>query len=622
MSRKSTNQQPDKEAAPASEKKKGTTKAKPDKVKDITEEVEKFERGPVLPKGCNLEDVADDIRRYKVFEHQRCVYAMRDSFAIQVSNFTCTIHQHIVDQEHPMKLITIENVDHERWTYEVRSEEFLTAMGFRKATTARGNFQWTGTEADYSRYLSRMMDLMGNGRMILELGWQPEGFFAMANAAINGQVVRYDAHGCFKLGNEQFYVPAGNIIYRRDENKHANAKRMEFVDGPNFEEWSRQLRMVHREHSMTALTFQLATLFSDAIFQRTEGFPLLFLYGAAGSGKDQLIRACQTLCGKPQPEIILSGPSTDKGQVRMLAEFVNISLNLAEFKGNMRKEQFEFLKSIWGRVAYRRGNLQGRFTTESVPIRSTAFVSGNDYPNQDDALMTRLVVEEMHKDKFNTEERQQFVVLKRMMERGYSSILADILKHRKEFEQTWYDEHYITAQTIVAEALRNASIDGRMQTNLAILLSTFLFFEQKLRWPFTRGELVQHLVKIITRQQEKRQSGSEVANWWTCFIYAARKHQLKEGMHFRIDGGCIMFYWEEVHGVYMQVHREVFNDPGKNSSTMKGKLEHHPCWAGPVQSCRIGKRKSSAYSFHIDRTGTDLEGLLMDVDQLQEAFPL
>jgi hypothetical protein len=394
---------------------------------------------------------------------------------------------------------------------------------------------------------------------------------------------------------------------------------MEFVEGPDFATFSRQLRAVHREHSMTALTFQVATLFSDVIFQRTEGFPLLFLYGAAGSGKDQLIRACQHLCGKPQPEIILSGPSTDKGQVRMLAEFVNISLNLAEFKGGMRREQFEFLKAIWGRVAYRRGNLLGRYTTESVPIRSTVFVSGNDYPNQDDALMTRLIVEEMHKDKFSTEEREQFVVLKRMMEKGYSGILADILKHRQEFERTWYDEHYITAQSIMGEALREKNIDGRMQTNLAILLSTFLFFEKKLQWPFGRGEFILHLVKVITKQQEKRQSGSEVSNWWTCFISAVRQHQLKENINFRIEDGRIMFFWDEVHTVYMRQHREIFNEPGRNSSTMKGKLEHHACWNAHLPSCRIGKRKSSAYAFHMDKTGTDLEGLLQD-ESVMEAL--
>lgn len=592
----------------------------------IDDAVEQHERSYMLPLGCQEQDVVKDIRRYQCFEYERCVYVMRDKVAVQVSNFTCTIHQHIVDQEYPMKLITIQNHDQERWTYETRSEDFLTLMGYKKATTARGNFQWTGTEGDYAKYLSRMMDLMGKGRMILELGWQPEGFFALSNAAINGSVVKYDRYGCVTVNGEQFYIPAGNMIYRRDENVHTNAKLVHLIDGVDFATWSQQLRTVHRQHSFTASVFQVATLFSDYIFTRTKGFPLLFLYGAAGSGKDQLIQACQTMCGTPQPEITLSGPSTDKGQMRMLAEFVNISLNLAEFKVGMRKEQYEFLKQIWGRVPYRRGNIKGRFTTDSVPIRSTVFVSGNDYPNQDDALMTRLMVEEMHKDKFNPEEREQFMKLKRMIEHGYSGMLADILKYRKDFEATWYDEHYRRANTILDEALRDRHIDGRMHTNLAIILGTFLYFEKKLPWAFTADELVQHLVKLILLQQQKRQSGSEVSAFWSCFIAAVRMRKLRENEHFKIDHteGTIGFFWDEVHSVYMQVHREVYGEAGKASATMKGKLEHHKCWVGPKASYRIGTgascRKSSAYLFDLMATGTDLAGLLSTESDLASVF--
>jgi DNA primase len=609
-------QQPEEATPPA---KKAPKERKP-KAEPMDKAIEKFEKQAYsLPRGCNEADVLNDIKRYQCFEFERAVYVMRDKwYAVQASNFTCTIHQHIVDQEQPLKLITIANIDFESWTYEVRSEDFLTLMGFKKATTARGNFQWTGTEKDYQLYLCRMMDLMGKGRIILELGWQPEGFFACCNAAINGSVIHYDKHGCFKVGTEQFYVPSGNIIYRRDENKHINAKRVELVEGVDFATIAEQLQVVHREHSMTAITFQLATLFSDYIFSRTKGFPLLFLYGAAGSGKDQLIQACQTICGTPQPEIILSGPSTDKGQMRMLAEFVNLSLNLAEFKGGMRKEQFEFLKAIWGRIPYRRGNIIGRFTTDSVPIRSTVFVSGNDYPNQDDALMTRIIVEEMHKDKFTAEEREEFVKLKRMVEKGYSAIMADVLKHRKEFETSWYDEHYLRAQLILDEALRDRHIDGRMQTNLAILLGTFLFFEEKLKFPFGRDQFIQHLVALICKQQEKRQSGSEVSNFWTCFIYAVRKHQLKEGTNFVAEEERLYFYWDEVHAQYLQTHREVFGEPGKASATMKGKLEHHACWIGPLASKRIGKRKTSAYVFDMEKSGTDLRNLLTESTELAE----
>lgn len=537
---------------------------------------------------------------------------MHDGKAEAVSNFTCRIHQHIIDQEHPMKLIEIQNEHHDRWVFEVPSEAFLTLLSFKKAVTSRGNFQWTGTEGDYARYLSRMFDHMGQGRMITELGQQPEGFFMFTNAAVNSQVITVDEHGCFQHEGESFYCPAGNVIYQRDDTKHANAKRIRLIKSDiSFGRWNEQIRVVHRNHSFTAGLFAIATAFSDHIFDKVSGFPLLFLYGEPGSGKDQLIQACQSLFGRPQPEIFLSGPNTDKGQIRMFAEFANIPLNLAEYKAGMKKEQFEFLKGVWGRMGYRRGNLNGRFSTDTVPIRCTAYVSGNDYPNQDDALITRLIVEEMNKVQFDDGERRSFAKLRQMMEEGYSGALVPILQERTKFAAAWYKEHYQPAQAELDQALTGLTVDGRMETNLAVLLSIHSFFD-RMPWAFDRAELLAHMRTVIKTQQEKRQTGNDVAQFWTCFIYAVRAKALRLGEHFRIDGDHLGFYWGEVHSVYLKVHRDVFNENGKNDATLRAKLANHPSWVGPKSSYRIGKRKSSALLFDIGRTGHDLAGIFQE----------
>jgi hypothetical protein len=123
------------------------------------------------------------------------------------------------------------------------------------------------------------------------------------------------------------------------------------------------------------------------------------------------------------------------------------------------------------------------------------------------------------------------------------------------------------------------------------------------------------LVKLIVRQQEKRSSGSEVANFWHCFIAAVRKKRITgtgDRAHFRIEDNVISFYWDEIHAVYLETHREIFAEAGKSSATMRGKMEHHPCWIGPRTSYRIGKRKSSAYAFDMDKSGTSLADLLQE----------
>lgn len=600
-------------------KKKGADKSKPKRtrVKDIDDAVQEGEQPYALPRGCEESAVKTHILRYGCFEFERKVYVMRGKSAEAVSNFTCTINTHMDGSDSATKLITIENEDSERKTYEVDSTDLLTLLPFRKITAGlRGNYHWKGNESDYMRYLAYMQDHMGVGRKITVLGKQPEGFWCFNNAAVNGRVVNYDAHGCFELKGASYYVPAGNRMFETDETMHPVGKLVKLVDSPlSFEAWNRQLLEVHRQHAMLATCFTLATAFSDTMFDRLGGFPLLFLYGAAGSGKDRLIEACSTVFGRMQPSVSLTGTSTEKGKMRMLSELRNIPFHLAEYRAGMRKEGIDMLKDIWDRRPIRRANKDMGVGTNVIPIRGTVFVTGNDYPNQDDALMTRLIVLEMNRSKHTVEEREAFERLQRQVERGYSNILVEALKHQEALERTWFDDHYSKAQELLDVALQGGNIDSRMQKNAATLLSTFLFFEERLAFAFTRTELLTNLRSVLLEQQRKRTSGNDASGWWTCLIYAARQGLFRIDEHFKVEKCTpfIKFYWDETHAIYSRVHRDLFGEAGKPSATILGKLEQTPAWMGAQRSVRIGERKSSAYCFDMDQTGTNLRELLVPI---------
>lgn len=580
-----------------------------------------------LPLGCKFNEVEKSIRDYSVFEFERRVYALRTipadpelkmptrKHAYPVSNFTCRINSHIIHAGGAIKLITIINEFKEEHTYHVPGADLLNLPTFRKVTAGdKGNFDWSGTEIDYRNYLRYMQDHMGKGRLIRELGWQPEGMFVFTNMALNGTQMPIDRHGCFDHNGERFYVPSGNQMELMDRGKFVNARRVEFIRSEvTFEALSKQLRIVHREHSMMPLVFALATAFRDHIFHRLKGFPIMFLYGESGSGKDQCIMACQSLFGTPQPALALSGDNTGPGSVNMFAEFINLPLCLSEYLNTIKRERLEMIAGLWDGRGRRRGTKNtdtSNYTTDSVPIDCSAYVTGNDYPNILDKLMTRMLIEEMNKDTFTAEERKPYDVLNTMMTDGYSHLLAPIIACRDEVERTWYQDHYKNAQTLIDGALGDKSIHGRMQSNMATLLATFLLFEKRLPFAFTRGEFIAHMVKSILVQNTKRSQGNEVANFWSCFIAATRKRRLVEGTHYRIDGNEIGFYWSEVHSVYLETHRELFQEPGMNISTMKGKLQHHPCWMQPLASLRIGNRRNSAFLFDMTKVGTHLAGLL------------
>lgn len=621
MAKKSSKPQP-KEKAPreAKEAKKHRTKGD-----------HRREANYVLPKGCNYEEIASDLKLYKVFEFEDQVFTIRSTGgneeegippvnkAVPISNFICHIESHIIHTGGALKLITIRNVDKEEFTYHVPGDALLTLPMFRKVTAGdKGNFDWSGSELDYRNYLRRMQDHMGSGRLIRELGMQPEGFFVFRNMVLNGREIPISQYGCFDHNGSRYYVPAGNIIELQDRGKFSNARRLVYVKSPiTWHQLTSKMRQVHREHCFIPIVFAVATVFRDIIYERLRGFLMVYLYGEPGSGKDQVIEAARRLFGHPQPPLPLSGDNTGPGMVNMFAEFLCIPQLFSEWKNDMKMERMEMVSAIYDGVGRRRGQKTSdvsSYSTDSVPIDCSAFVTGNDYPNVLDKVMTRFLIDEMDKDSFSPEERKHYDELGDMMQQGYSHLLAPFVACREEFQRDWFSTYFKQAQALTYEAMKEHQVHGRMMTNINVLLSVFMFFEERLQWAFTRQELLKHLVMCTVRQQQKRQQGDAVSSFWSCFIAGYRKRKLVDGVHYRIDGNELSFFWEELHGVYTEVFQELYRkDTPLNKVTMMAKLKKHACYLRTDGSKRIGSRRNSAMVIDLTKVGTNLKGLLSDV---------
>lgn len=592
-----------------------------EKEQDEKEKKDKYH----LPRGCKLNDVLPLIQEYGLFEYQNRVYSVwygagvRGKYAEPVSNFTCKIEAHIeLPDGEALKLLTIRSMHGEQFTYHVKGDAVLTLPTFRKVTAGdKGNFDWNATDLVYRHYLRYMQDRMGRGRIIRELGQQPEGFFAMCNAIImpGGKVVPIDEQGCFDHEGHRYYVPAAKATGAMERGAFSNARRIRYVEsGITWHQLTNKLREVHREHSYMAIVFSVATAFRDIIHQRLGGFPLLFLYGEPGSGKDQLIDACRRLFGKPQSPLPLNAKNTGPGMVNMFAEMVNLPQCFAEWRNNLPIDIQEMVFGIWQGDGRRRGTKtveMSPYATDSVPILCTTYVTGNEYPNLEEKGMTRFVIDEMDKDSFNAEELKRYHELGDMSTQGYSHLLASIVGQRPRFQEEWYSVHFKAAQETIAKALGDHVVHGRMMQNITTLLSVYLFFQQSLQWAFTADELVKHMVDCTLRQQRKRKEGDAVSDFWTCFITAKRKGMVHEDQHYRIEGDIITFFWGEIHPVYEEVYRTLGRKrPPLNETTMLGKLKKHRCFAETVSSFRIGTRRNRGQAFRMSETGTELRGLL------------
>lgn len=582
-----------------------------------------------LPDFVDRKLVANDVIDFGMFAWDNQIYMARkvgggDKDDLQqfrfvsVSNFTIHIRQHMRSDKRPTYLCEVQNIHGRHEVFDCPTDEMASNNSFQKLVLRFGNFHWTGTNADFQRLLGYLLERMGTGANLQVLGWQERrhgagGFWAFSNALVdtNGTVYTLDEHGCAKVDGRDYYVPAGNVMHQDSELRYQTAKRLVLRDGgPDWRTWSQQVYKVHREHGMVGLVFTVSSLFSDHIFKVANGFPLFYLYGEASTGKGELVRCLQTLYGHAQESISLTGKAnTDKGKMRMFAELNGVPLFLDEYRNSLPEEMFEMLKAIWDRRGYRRGTIESDFGTEQVPVRCPAFMAGNYYPNQDDALLTSLIVDEMTKNSFSVDEKREFNRLKDMMDDGYSRIIVELIRHRRTFEQQYQDAFRQTKQDL-SDAIGLKVTADRMITNAAVLLSTYRVLQDAMPWPFTYNQLRERMVNLTLEQELKRDQGNDVARFWDCFTLAVKDGKLRPDQHFKMDGERLYLVWAEVHMEYTRQYVQLYRLGALNKSTMLDKLKKHPCYLEEKSSCRIGPRKTSCYVVNMNQVGMDLAGLL------------
>lgn len=577
-----------------------------------------------LPDGVDWNDVRYDINDYSLFFHQNKLYskrvdAMKDGTIFRIwfhpiANFHIQILQILEDEKESQYLLRIVNVKGRTRTFHTPTDLLLTSGNLKKALLGKGDFRYTGNEreADFERLVTKLLNDMGDGQKIDVMGWQHDTrVYAMNDALITtkGEVLRYDDFGSTQIDGKHYYVPSANKIFARSPYKYVPQKRFKYIEkGVRFEQFAKLFVEVHREHGMIGIVFVVACLFSSKIFAHHGFFPMVFLYGEPSTGKSHMSQAMQHVFGDRQEAMAITGKSTDKAKIRKFAQFVDAMVVLEEFSNSIGDVGVQWLKGLNDRNGYERGTIDSNFGTDNVPITSGVILTGNDYP-QNDALLTRLVVIEMLKNEFTQAEKEKFADLSEMMETGYSGIIPELMKHRDAFEE----EYRVVFKESLSDMTQALTLKGvtleRMVKNPAVLLAVYRFFEDKVKWPMTRAELTGALTNAMVAQNDKRDTGGDVAKWWACIQAAIKAEDLVHGEDFKIDGDRLFIRFGDCHEQYSMYHQKLNRAPGHVPATMRTKLEKSAAHLENVKATKFGTGKdavnSSAYVFSLSAIGEE-----------------
>lgn len=512
-----------------------------------------------------IDSVKPDIEKYGVFQSGERIWVKQGVDAPYtfkaVSNFSIDIIQHMNDEKFPMKLLRIKNLEGIEKIFDTLSDNIMSPQSFQNTLAGHGNFFWKGNRQDHLQLLQLLFDRMGDGVKIDILGWQKEGFFLFNNLVVfpdraNQEI---DKNGTFRIKSEDretsYYVPSANQAYRNNDYKYKSQKKVTVYGDASltFTKYASKMLEVHREHALTGILFSVASIFQDVVVDELSNFPIMFLYGPANTGKDQLIECCQSFFGKPLDAINLEGgASTQKAQLRELAQFSNLITHLSEYKRGDAKLD-GMLKGMWDRRGYKRGNIDSHVSSEAIPVLSSVFLTGNDYPDQD-ALITRLIWEEMSKQDFNVNEMRAYEELRDMTRSGISHLTVDIIKHRQHFINNFKTTYSRLSKQLKTD-MPSASKQSRILSNLSVLAATYEVLKDKLMFPFALHDIQNHFANIVDRQIRKLNTASISTKWWDCFLAVSRTklEPMQLGVDFSITDDRIYFNWTNT---YIRVARQ------------------------------------------------------------------
>lgn len=552
-----------------------------------------------------LSELMDTIERYRLFQANNRIWIVANDepphFFKPVSNFRIEIMQHMADEKHPMKLIRIKNVHNEERIFDLPSAEINTPQSFDKAMTDQGNFFYTGGRNELQKIRAFLYDQMGTGRRIDVLGWQTEGFWAWNNKATssNGEDIEISEHGTFTVGPTSYYVPSANKIYSNNAFKYEAQKKVQVITSPvTFDAYTTKMLEVHGDHAITGVLFTLASIFQDIVVRELGNFPIVFLYGPASSGKDQLAECCQSFFGHPQTAINLEGGvSTIKAQVREFAQFQNLMSHLSEYKRGDPKLD-GVLKGLWDRRGYKRGNIDSHVGTESIPILSSVLMTGNDYPDNE-ALITRLMVEEMTRTAFTDEETKKFEDLADMTKQGISSITDGLLPFREKVARN-FQQKYRMFKSGFSDVVPDAK--SRMIGNCSVLGAFYHMLSDELIFPWDHARLTAHLAKITEAQTRKLASASIITKFWDCFLASmrgGREDRLQVRRDFKVESGTLYFNFTNVFNRLQRQWYLQYHEGAPSKMNMLDTLRKDASYIQDKTSERIGESNTSAIMINL-----------------------
>ena len=165
--------------------------------------------------------------------------------------------------------------------------------------------------------------------------------------------------------------------------------------------------------AIIGISYSIAAMFRDVIYNSRQTFPYLFLFGLPGVGKTSFTDLLLKLFGDPQDGVSLNNISTAKGMARKTAQLKNALVYFKEYSNaGMDNNLIHFLKTAYDGIGYERAQTSNDNRTNTTRVNSGIIIDGNEIPEKNSAVFSRCILLQFSKTAYTAEQRKAFEQLK------------------------------------------------------------------------------------------------------------------------------------------------------------------------------------------------------------------
>ncbi len=530
---------------------------------------------------------------------------------IRISNFTLHPLYHIIDKDNAIRIFRLRNSRGNTALMEFRQDELINITTFKRKVESQGFFHFKGTAAHLDDIREVLSSITDSAEYVQKLGWDPiNHFYAFGDGIVSDNILyNIDDAGIVSIGDRKYYLPAFSKMHvaERDSyqyersfssRRHADITLHDFVD--------KFTTVFFQDHGgMIAFPFIVATIFHDVVRETTgRKFPIFNVFGNKGSGKSDIGRMMMAFFLDPGSGDPPSIANTSLAAINdLLSRAENNLVHLDEYKNAISFPKIEILKQIWNGSGQTKKDMDGDKKAKQSFVRSGVILTGQDMPNRDDALLSRVLLLNFSKDKFSKEEDDRFNELDAIVSKGLSHLTIQILKLRAIFESD-FTAHWEVCKKEFKEALKGEQIESRTLLNWLVILATFHTIQTSLDLPYSYTDLFKVCVDAIIKQNKTLSKNSDVAEFWKTLDAAHMMSRIIEKAHYTIKShdrfktlsGQLIDFGRQKSILYLN-YQNVLATLGQriNGTNMIGKLDaismeaylrNHPAFLGTKQ-CRF-----------------------------------